>query len=228
MTEKYNYDLLSSKKYSNFAPRNEPFSNLCVCISEKQMKMITFWRPYKSISDEELMRLVQCREEKAFDELWQRYMPAMQNFFFRRTGGNAYMTEDLTQDLFMQLWNASTQYQTTQKFRPWLFTIAFNLLRNTYRDIDYQALYAEDVIATTEEAQEDDTALQIDNERLFEALTKELNHFSAPEQLLFDLRFTDELSIKEIAAIFSIPDGTVKSRLHTLTLKLRKKLEDYA
>ena len=192
------------------------------------MKMITFWRPYKSISDEELMRLVQCREEKAFDELWQRYMPAMQNFFFRRTGGNAYMTEDLTQDLFMQLWNASTQYQTTQKFRPWLFTIAFNLLRNTYRDIDYQSLYVEEVIATTEEAQEDDTALQLDNERLFEALTKELNQLSAPEQLLFDLRFTDELSIKEIAAIFSIPDGTVKSRLHTLILKLRKKLEDYA
>ena len=57
MTEKYNYDLLSSKKYSNFAPRNEPFSNSCVCISEKQMKMITFWRPYKSISDEELIKL---------------------------------------------------------------------------------------------------------------------------------------------------------------------------
>ena len=157
--------------------------------------MITFWRPYKSISDEELMRLVQCREEKAFDELWQRYMPAMQNFFFRRTGGN---------------------------------TIAFNLLRNTYREIDYQALYIAEVVATVEEAQEDDPALQIDNERLFEALTHELNQLSAPEQLLFDLRFTDELSIKEIAAIFSIPDGTVKSRLHTLILKLRKKLEDYA
>ena len=190
--------------------------------------MITFWRPYKSIADEELMRLVQCREEKAFDELWQRYMPAMQNFFFRRTGGNQLLTEDLTQDLFLQLWNASAQYQTTQKFRPWLFTIAFNLLRNTYRDIDYQLLYAAEVVATAEEAQEDDPALQIDNERLFEALTKELNQLSAPEQLLFDLRFTDELSIKEIAAIFSIPDGTVKSRLHTLILKLRKKLEDYA
>ena len=94
--------------------------------------------------------------------------------------------------------------------------------------VDYQALYAEDVIATTEEAQEDTTALQIDNERLFEALTKELNLLSAPEQLLFDLRFTDELSIKEIAAIIHIPEGTVKSRLHTLILKLRKKLEDYA
>ena len=220
--------LLNSTKYRNFAPTNEPFSNSCVCISEKQMKMITFWRPYKSISDEELMRLVQCREEKAFNELWQRYMPAMQNFFFRRTGGNQLLTEDLTQDLFLQLWNASAQYQSPQKFRPWLFTIAFNLLRNTYREIDYQALYTAEVVATVEEAQEDDPALQIDNERLFEALTKELNQLSAPEQLLFDLRFTDELSIKEIAVILNVPDGTVKSRLHTLILKLRKKIENYA
>ena len=190
--------------------------------------MITFWRPYKSISDEELMRLVQCREEKAFDELWQRYMPAIQNFFYRRTGGNAYMTEDLTQDVFMQLWNASAQYQTTQKFRPWLFTIAFNLLRNTYRDIDYQAIYAAEVLANTEEAQEECTTSQIDNEALFEALNNEISQLSEPEQLLFDLRFTDELSIKEIAAIISIPEGTIKSRLHTLILKLRNKLEDYA
>ena len=190
--------------------------------------MRTFWRPYKNISDEEVMRLVQCREEKAFDELWQRYMPAMQNFFFRRTGGDVYMTEDLTQDLFMQLWNASAQYQTAQKFRPWLFTIAFNLLRNTYRDIDYQAIYATEVLVTTGEALEENTTLQIDNQALFEALTNEISQLSEPEQLLFDLRFTDELSIKEIAAILAIPDGTVKSRLHTLILKLRKKLEDYA
>ena len=32
--------LLSSKKYSNFASRNEPFFNLCVCISKQQIKMI--------------------------------------------------------------------------------------------------------------------------------------------------------------------------------------------
>ena len=55
--------------------------------------MITFWQPYKNISDEELMRLVQCREEKAFDELWQRYMPAMQNTGARRSRHHAVWAE---------------------------------------------------------------------------------------------------------------------------------------
>jgi RNA polymerase sigma-70 factor (ECF subfamily) len=50
---------------------------------------------------------------------------------------------------------------------------------------------------------------------------------SEAERLLFDLRFTDELSIKEIAVIIHIPEGTVKSRLHTLVQKLRKKLHCY-
>ena len=186
-----------------------------------------FWRPYKNISDEELMRLVQCRDEKAFDELWQRYMPTIQNFFYRRTGGDNDLTEDLTQDIFLQLWNTKTQYDPAMKFRPWLFTIAFNLLRNIYRNIDYQEIYKTEVINTTQEGQEDNTALQIDNERLFDALQKELELLSEAEKLLFDLRFTDELSIKEIAAIFSIPEGTVKSRLHTLITKLRNKLHDY-
>ena len=186
-----------------------------------------FWRPYNNISDEELMQLTQCRDEKAFDELWKRYAPAIQNFFFRRTGGNNDLTEDLTQDLFLHLWNNKTLYNPTLSFRPYLFTIAFNLLRNTYRNIDYQKLYETEILSTSEEAKEDNTALLIDNERLFNALQKELARLSNPEQILFDLRFTDELSIKEIASVFNIPEGTVKSRLHTLTQKLRNKLQDY-
>lgn len=186
-----------------------------------------FWRPYKNISDEELMRLTQCRDEKAFNELWKRHAPTIQNFFFRRTGGNNDLTEDLTQDLFLQLWNTKTLFDPTLKFRPYLFTIAFNLLRNTYRNIDYQKLYEIEILSTSEEAQEDNTALQIDNKKLFNALQKELAQLSNPEQILFDLRFTDELSIKEIASIFNIPEGTVKSRLHTLIQKLRNKLQDY-
>ena len=187
-----------------------------------------FWRPYKNISDEELMRLILSRDEKAFDEIWQRYAPIIQNFFFRRTGADNNLTADLTQDLFLQLWNNRTQYNPTFKFRPWLFSIAFNLLRNTYRSIDYQSIYKTEILNTTEEAQEDNTALNIDNDKLFNALQKELTLLSEAEQLLFDLRFTDELSIKEIASIINIPEGTVKSRLHSLIQKLRKKLQDYA
>ena len=189
--------------------------------------MIRLLHPYKRKTDEELMALVQGKQEEAFDELWRRYSSAIQNFFFRRTGGNADIAADLTQDLFLQLWNASHQYHYPNKLRPYLFTMAFNLVRNLYRDVDYLTTYETEVLSTAEEAQEDDTLEKIDDELLFQALHSELQQMSEAERLLFDLRFTDELSIKEIAVIIHIPEGTVKSRLHTLIQKLRKNLHDY-
>ena len=105
--------------------------------------------------------------------------------------------------------------------------MAFNLVRNLYRDVDYLTTYETEVLSTAEEAQEDDTVEKIDDELLFQALHSELQQMSEAERLLFDLRFTDELSIKEIAVIIHIPEGTVKSRLHTLIQKLRKNLHDY-
>ena len=189
--------------------------------------MIRLLYPYQRKTDEELMALIQGRQEEAFDELWRRYSSAMQNFFFRRTGGNADIAADLTQDVFLQLWNASHLYHYPNKLRPYIFTIAFNLVRNLYRDIDYLATYETEVLSTAEEAQEDNTLEKIDDKLLFEALHSELQQMSESEKLLFDLRFTDELSIKEIAVIINIPEGTVKSRLHTLIQKLRKNLHDY-
>ena len=189
--------------------------------------MFRLLHPYRHKTDEELMALVQDKQEEAFDELWRRYSPAMQNFFFRRTGGNADIAADLTQDLFLQLWNASHQYYYPNKLRPYLFTIAFNLVRNLYRDIDYLTTYETEVLSLTEEAQEDCAFEKMDDRILFEAIHKALQQVSEAERLLFDLRFTDELSIKEIAAVIHIPEGTVKSRLHTLIQKLRKNLHDY-
>lgn len=189
--------------------------------------MFGLYRPYRGISDEELMRLVQNKEERAFDELWKRYFLVVQNFFYRRTGGDAELTNDLTQDLFLRLWNSGLRYEIGCKFRPWMFTIAFNLLRNMYREIDYLEVYKEEVKNVVEESYDDTIELNIDRERLFGILEEELKKLSESESLLFDLRFTDELSVKEIAMVIGIPEGTVKSRLYTLIKKLQKKLQHY-
>ena len=72
---------------------------------------------------------------------------------------------------------------------------------------------------------DNDIALLIDNERLFNALQKELARLSNPEQILFDLRFTDELSIKEIAVILEKTESTVKTNLRRGKQILKNRLE---
>ena len=42
-------------------------------------------------------------------------------------------------------------------------------------------------------------------------------------RLLFSLRFEEELTVPQIAVVMSVPEGTVKSRLHILTQSLKQK-----
>lgn len=204
--------------------------------------MIALFINYKSLSDERLLELVRLKaDERAFDELYRRYARLLQGFFFRRTGGNNDLAADLMQDVFMRVWQTGAQANSPSKlegvperrgrvfensFRTWLFTVAYNLLKNQYRTLQHEQDYLA-TLPTEEPAEEDNTPLQLDAETFDRALQRELQRLSEPQQLLFELRFTQELTVPEIAVILNIPEGTVKSRLHTLTSYLRQKLQNY-
>ena len=89
---------------------------------------------YKSTSDEQLMKRVRLmNDEKAFNELYRRYARLLQGFFFRRLGGDEQQAADLLQETFVRVWTSRTSYSASQPFRTWLFSVAYNLCKNTYR-----------------------------------------------------------------------------------------------
>lgn len=173
------------------------------------------------------MHLVQHRDEAAFEVLFDRYADAVQSFFSRRVNGDDEVAADLTQDIFLVIWSKSQAYRQEQAVRPWLFAIAYNRLKDYYKSVDYQTIYAEEMSRTGEEAAEDMTALHIDESRFDEVLRQVLAQLSEGEQVLFDLRFWEELPVAEIAEVVGVPEGTVKSRLHALTQKLRERMKPY-
>lgn len=182
---------------------------------------------YHTETDEVLMRLVQHRDEAAFEVLFDRYADAVQSFFSRRVNGDDEVAADLTQDIFLVIWSKSQAYRQGQAVRPWLFAIAYNRLKDYYKSVDYQDIYAEEMSRTGEEAAEDMTALHMDESRFDEVLRQVLAQLSEGEQVLFDLRFWEELPVAEIAEVVGVPEGTVKSRLHALTQKLRVRMKPY-
>ena len=78
-----------------------------------------------------------------------------------------------------------------------------------------------------DEAVEDDTPLRLDDSLFDHALRQELARLNEVQLMLFELRFTQELTVPEIAAVLEIPEGTVKSRLHNLVQYLRLRLKEY-
>jgi RNA polymerase sigma-70 factor (ECF subfamily) len=78
---------------------------------------------FQGISDEELARQSQAGSLVAFEELVYRYEHRIYGFAFNccRQAEDA---REITQDTFVQAFRAIGQFDSEQKFAPWLFTIA--------------------------------------------------------------------------------------------------------
>lgn len=183
-----------------------------------------FFKPLGSLTDDELMQRVSCKDDdRAFDLLYRRHARRLMGFFFRQLDRNEAVAADFTQDAFMRIWTARNKFVGTN-FRTWLFTIAFNLVKNHYRHAEHQQHY-EQFLALHQAVTEDSNVVEtLDGEAFDRALKQELERMSPDALLLFSLRFEEELSVPQIAEVMAIPEGTVKSRLHTLTQTLKKKL----
>lgn len=183
-----------------------------------------FFKPLASLTDDELMQRVSCKDDdRAFDLLYRRHARRLMGFFFRQLDRNEAVAADFTQDAFMRIWTARNKFVGTN-FRTWLFTIAFNLVKNHYRHAEHLQHY-EQFVAKHQAFTEDSNVVEtLDGEALDRALKQELERMSPDSRLLFSLRFEEELSVPQIAEVMAIPEGTIKSRLHTLTQTLKKKL----
>ena len=180
-----------------------------------------------SLSDEELMKRVASKDDdRAFDELYHRHARRVMGFLMRQLGDSE-RAADLVQDAFLRLWSSRERYLSGKCFSTWLFSIAYNLLKNEYRRSGYSVEYAEHVINSTTEEQDDDLDVRLDDKLFDAALCQELSQLDAESRLLFSLRFEEEMTVPQIAEVMKIPEGTVKSRQHTIIRNMKQKLKIY-
>lgn len=177
---------------------------------------------WSALSDEQLMKRASQGNERAFEELYNRHARRLQGFFVRRLGNDSDLAADFMQDTFLRLYAARERYQENRDFRSWLYTIAYNLLKNHFRN---QLTITYDIA----EDKFDDTTIEIELDEvvLHNALREVL--CSIPESLamLFSLHYEEELTIPQIAQITQLPEGTVKSRLYKVMNIIRTKLKQY-
>ena len=191
------------------------------------MRIPMFLNPIASLSDEDLMKRVASKDDdRAFDELYHRHARRVMGFLMRQLGDSE-RAADLVQDAFLRLWSSRERYLSGKCFSTWLFSIAYNLLKNEYRRSGYSVEYAEHVINSTTEEQDDDLDVRLDDKLFDAALRQELSLLDAESRLLFSLRFEEEMTVPQIAEVMKIPEGTVKSRQHTIIRNLKQKLKIY-
>jgi RNA polymerase sigma-70 factor (ECF subfamily) len=154
---------------------------------------------------------------ETFRTLYLEHGPRAQGFFLRMTGFDRELARDLTQDLFLRLWDSRHNYDERRPFRTWMFAIAYNMLKNEYRRRMTVMEYAEN--APKEEPVTDTDHLeQKQRDRI---LSDAIGRLPEPQKVVFLLRYEEELPLTEIARVCNIPEGTVKSRLFTALTAVR-------
>lgn len=183
-------------------------------------------------SDEQLMAALAEGEESALEGLMDRF----QNDIFRfclHYLRDVERARDLTQETFIRVYTASSRFDESRKFKPWLLCIARNLCLNELKrrktvPMESFEEYASAPRADAVHVLRADTPRPdehaISDERL-QLLSQVLETLSEEAREIVTLRFFQRMSAKEIGEIVGSTEGAVRTKLHRILAGLRQEYQ---
>ena len=144
----------------------------------------------------------------------------------RRLLGDETMAEDLFQQTWVRVAERIRRFDAARPFGPWLLTVGRNLALDHLRRYRPESLDERDEPAAPAEGPGsagnalEGLAVRERRERLGVALAGLAPH----DREMLSLRFEEDLSLKEIAALVGAPLPTVKARLYRALGRLRTRL----
>lgn len=87
----------------------------------------------RTLEDGDVVSSFLAGEERAFEELVDRYQGRLLNFVYR-TIGDRDRAEDLVQEVFIRVYRHIARFDRSKKFSTWIYTIASNLAKNELRN----------------------------------------------------------------------------------------------
>jgi len=166
------------------------------------------------------------KDVSAFEEIYERHSRIVYSLVLRilRQGSTA---EEVVQDVFLQLWRNSGQYDAKRPFMPWLLTLARNraldqlrLKSERQRRREEQTEVFPQIAAAAPEYEE-----ALDEKRRAERVRTLITSLPSAQKKAIELAYFEGLSHSEIAEALNEPLGTVKSWIRNGLLRLKDGLK---
>ena len=176
-------------------------------------------------TDEALMSAYVAGDSRSFEVLFRRYAPTLTGLA-RRQLRSEELARDLVQQTFLQLHRARHDFREGARLKPWLFTIATNLVREHYRrtgrrqEVSYEQVKEDAPSIEPTEAPVDLAELQwnrLDVARLHKALLE----LPESQRLVIELHWIQGHPFPEVARMVGASVSAVKVRAHRGYQKLR-------
>ena len=139
--------------------------------------------------------------------------------------------KDIAQESVVRFLRSLDRFDESQALEPWLFSIVRNQVRDHARREKvrrHQSLDAwlEAGGQQAADAEAVDPAVAAERHELQQRVWRAISELSESHREIVALRDYHDLSYRDIAAVLSIPEGTVMSRLHAARKNLRQILRN--
>ena len=179
-------------------------------------------------SDHEIVDRAIKGDAVAYGLLVQRHYDAVYGLAFRfmRNFDDA---QDVTQDVFVEVFQSLKYLRDPSKLGAWLHGITLNLCKMRLRSrkemlpIDLMGDEIQDYLYHLTIS---NPAEEYEKNELQDNLMKAIEFLSENNKLVLKLYYMDGMSYKEIASFLSVPKSTVKGRIHRAVNQLRDEMVD--
>ena len=166
----------------------------------------------------DLLERFRSGDREAFQTLVCEMGPRLKGLFLRQ-GAQAATAEDLTQDVFLRIYNSKTTYQATGRLDAYFFRIARNIWIDSRRK-KRPVLLGDDQPDAIDSAPS--PVEQVDLADRAAQLRQWVAELDPEAHELVELAVLQQLPYREISEILGIPVGTVKSRVFYTLRRLRE------
>jgi RNA polymerase sigma-70 factor (ECF subfamily) len=187
-------------------------------------------------SEARFLERLRAHDERAFNELVETYKQRVFRLVFRMLGRRD-EADDMTQEVFVQVFKAVTTFRGDSKLSTWIYRIAVNLCKNR---IKYLARRYESSQQELEPVAERAPLSQakgvtfgdvarpdhmVEGYQIEQIVKRCISKIEPDFREVLVLRDVEDLTYEEIAEITGLPDGTVKSRIHRARSMLKACVE---
>lgn len=171
----------------------------------------------RALTDGDLIAGVIAGRTDGFEELVRRYQRPITGYVFRLTGDYE-ASLDVTQEVFIKVYNSIAKYSPEYKFSTWLYRIAHNaavdhLRRNSITPLSLETENAEGIYEIQIESRTSSPEQDRERKEWRTEIDAVVRCLPPAYRDLILLRHARDLSYDEIAEVTGLPLGTVKNRL---------------
>jgi RNA polymerase sigma factor, sigma-70 family len=155
-------------------------------------------------------------KEKIFITVYEKYIDEVYQYIYLRTGLDKMLAEDITQDIFLDVYRGLWRFKGMCTERTWIFKITRNKLNDYYRMkyrqkfdlVDFDLEFGEKITDPGQDVEKMAEDL-FEKQKVLECLDQLPEHY----RLILFLKYMDDRSMKEIAKITGKTPKAIESIL---------------